>query len=240
MENICSIIDSTFLKENSNSEFLNNFIQEAIDYRFRLVMIRPEYISLAKDLIIKNKSDLEIGTVIDFPDGRAPLEDKLFQLKKAIDLGSDELDVVINYSAFIDGKFELVTQEVVSCSKFVLLKGKKIKWIIESAALTKDEIKQICVLIRDAVLHNFSTNLYEKVFTKSSTGFYKTKNSKANGATSESVKIMIKNSYPLPVKASGGIRNLSDINEFVKLGVKRIGSSSASKIINGLSNNINY
>ena len=51
---------------------------------------------------------------------------------------------------------------------------------------------------------------------------------------------MVKYSSPLPVKASGGIRNREDANRMINLGVKRLGTSSALKIFKGLESNSDY
>jgi deoxyribose-phosphate aldolase len=51
---------------------------------------------------------------------------------------------------------------------------------------------------------------------------------------------MLENASPLPVKASGGIRNTTDFNTMVELGVKRIGTSSALAILQGVHSNSNY
>ena len=67
--NIKDYLDSTYLKtaeqagisESENIEIVSNCIQEAIDERFKLVMIRPEMVSLAKKMILKEKSKLNIG-----------------------------------------------------------------------------------------------------------------------------------------------------------------------------------
>jgi deoxyribose-phosphate aldolase len=68
---------------------------------------------------------------------------------------------------------------------------------------------------------------------KSSTGFYTTGDGIPNGATFSGIKLMLENSYPLPVKASGGVRTLQEAQQMIALGVKRIGTSSAKAIVTG-------
>ena len=75
---------------------------------------------------------------------------------------------------------------------------------------------------------------------KSSTGFYVSPQSAPNGATISDIKLMLDNSSPLPVKASGGIRNIQDFKAMVDLGVKRIGTSSAFSILKGKQSDSNY
>ena len=71
------------------------------------------------------------------------------------------------------------------------------------------------------------------VFVKSSTGFYVTENGLPNGATKESIIMMLENAYPLSVKAAGGVRTFEEAVAMIRLGVKRIGTSAAKSIANG-------
>jgi deoxyribose-phosphate aldolase len=242
MQAIQSYLDSTYLKSDykSGSKFLQNFILEAIENDFKLVMIRPEIVSFARKLIDNNKSQTLVGTVIDFPLGDGTLEDKITQANIAIKNGADELDFVINYEAFKSGQVALVKEQVLKCTELCLSNNKTAKWIIEIAALTNTEIKNICLLIRDAIVSNFEESDYNNVFVKSSTGFFKTQNNLPNGATKQGISIMVENGSPLLVKASGGVRNLEEVETMIELGVSRIGTSSALNILKGKSNNTDY
>jgi deoxyribose-phosphate aldolase len=71
------------------------------------------------------------------------------------------------------------------------------------------------------------------VFVKSSTGFYKTKGGKPNGATVEAMRLIVENAKPLQSKAAGGVKNYQDAVEMIELGVTRIGTSSAKSIVDG-------
>src|SRR5690606_34825921 len=147
---------------------------------------------------------------------------------------------VIDYTAFKAGNSHKPKQEVLECSKLGLQHNKTIKWIIETAALNPMQIIQISALIKNVVIANFDEDCYDKVFVKSSTGFYKTDNGQPNGATVEAITLMIENSFPLPVKASGGVRSLEEAQQMIKLGVKRIGTSSAKIITDGGISESNY
>ncbi len=247
-DSITGFFDSTYLKtseqqqisEEENIANVTSVINEAIDYKFKLVMIRQSYISLARKLISAKESNVLIGTVIDFPLGDSPYQQKLDEIQSAINLGVDEIDIVINYNSFIKGNISEITDEVLQCTSLCLKNGKIAKWIIESAALTKDEISSICSLIKNTVIENFGTQKANDVFVKSSTGFFKTIDGSPSGATAEGIEIMVKYSFPLPVKASGGIRNREDANRMINLGVKRLGTSSALKILKGLESNSDY
>ena len=78
------------------------------------------------------------------------------------------------------------------------------------------------------------------MFVKSSTGFYKTADNIPNGATLPTIKLMLENSFPLPVKAAGGVRTYDEAIAMIRLGVKRIGTSSAKAIVTGEISNSDY
>ena len=246
--NIKHYLDSTYLKtaaqanlsEKENTQVVVNCIQEAIDNDFKLIMIRPDKVALAKKMIQDAKSKVTIGTVIDFPLGNGTLEDKLVEAKQAIENGADDLDFVVDYEAFKRGEVDAVKEQVLQGTKLGLAHNKIVKWIIEVAALDNHQIVQLSTLIKNAVIANFTEKEYDKVFVKSSTGFYKTPEGIPNGATVATIKLMLENSFPLPVKAAGGVRTYEEAVEMVQLGVKRIGTSAAKAIATGGISNSDY
>ena len=239
--NIKQYLDSTYLKtpsqaglsEAENEIIVKGFIQEAIDEHFKLIMIRPNMVSLANKMIVDANSTVQIGTVIDFPEGKSGLEAKLSEANQAVLDGADDLDFVCNYEAFKDGNIDLVKEEILKCTQLGLANKKVVKWIIEVAALNDKQIIQLSALIKNIVISNFKEEDYPSVFVKSSTGFYKTENNLPNGATIQSIILMLENASPLPVKAAGGVRTYDEAFNMIQLGVRRIGTSGAKAIANG-------
>ncbi len=236
--NFKQCLESNYLKtakqasvsDKKDIEMVKNYVQEAIQENFKLVMIRPKHVSLANEMVNKTKSKLLIGTVIDFPKGKGGLEKKIEQANLAIFDGADELDFVVNYRAFKKKEIKIVKNEILECTKLCIQNNKTIKWIIEVAALNNKQIIQLSALIKNVVIANFKEENFGNVFVKTSTGFYKTRNNFHNGATLQAIIMMLENASPLPIKASGGIKTYTEAATFIKLGAKRIGSSNA-KII---------
>lgn len=234
-------LDSTYLKtamqaglsEQENTAAVEAAIDEAIEEDFKLIMIRPEMVKTACNRVAAAGSKVLVGTVIDFPDGRGSTENKLAGAMQAIEDGADELDFVIDYGSFKAGNVNLVRQQVLECTRLGLEHSKTVKWIIEVAALNGHEVVQLCALVKNVILSHFDEQDYSRVFVKSSTGFYKTEDGRPNGATLPAIKLMIENSFPLPVKAAGGVRNYDEALQMIALGVKRIGTSSAKAIVQG-------
>lgn len=246
--NIKQYLDSTYLKtaeqarvsKEENISITQSYIKEAIEEHFKLIMIRPEMVVMARKMISDAKSKVDIGTVIDFPEGRSSVDKKIEEAVQAIADGADDLDFVCNYEAFKKGDTAVVKEEVLRCTQLGLENHKIVKWIIEVAALTPTQIIQLSSLIKNQVVSNFKDEQYASVFVKSSTGFYKTENNLPNGATKETIIMMLENASPLSVKAAGGVRTFEEAHEMIRLGVKRIGTSGAKKIANGQISESNY
>lgn len=246
--NVKNYLDSTYLKtpqqvgisEKEDINIVNGFVQEAIEEGFKLVMIRPNRVKLAKKIITASHSKVSVGTVIGFPEGTYSLEQKLTEAQQAINDGADDLDFVCNYQAFKNGNINLVKNEILEGTKLGLSHHKIVKWIIEVAALNGEQIIKLSALIKNVIIANFKEECYSSVFVKSSTGFYKTKNGLPNGTTITSIKMMLENASPLPVKAAGGVKTYEEAIELIRLGVKRIGTSSAKAIANGQVANGDY
>ncbi len=234
-------LDATYLKtaqqagltQQENTIVVKNNVLEAIEEGFKLVMIRPEMVALAKKIISDANAVLQVGTVIDFPNGESTVKEKLSEAQIAIQNGADDLDFVCNYKAFKNGETDLVKQEIFECTKLGLHHNKVVKWIIEVAALTDKEIIQLSSLIKNSVVTAFNQEQFSRVFVKSSTGFYVTELGVPNGATLHTIKIMLDNASPLSVKAAGGVRTYEEAVTMINLGVKRIGTSGAKVIADG-------
>ena len=240
MNYLRSCLDSTYLltakqaslSDVDNQKIVKELVQEAITFNFKLVMILPENVRQTRIFLDEQDSNVLLGTVIDFPFGEATLEAKLLEAEQAIEDGADELDFVVNYKAFQKGDIENVRTQINTCTDLCLKNRKVAKWIIEIAALSNKEIAKLTTLIREEVEQSFP-NEVQQVFIKSSTGFYQRVDGGPVGATLSAVKIIKKNAGKLPIKASGGIRNIEDVKRMLDLGVSRIGTSSAKQIILG-------
>ena len=135
-------LDSTYLKTNQQANLseaenvlvAKSFIEEAIREHFKLIMIRPDRVALAKKMIQEAHSNLLIGTVIDFPNGQSDLATKLAEAEQAIADGADDLDFVCNYEAFKKSEIALVKEEILKGTQLGLAHKKVVKWIIEVAA----------------------------------------------------------------------------------------------------------
>lgn len=215
MQNINKLIDHTILKAMATEEDVRRICQEALDYDFASVCINPCYVSLAHELL--KGSNVKVCTVIGFPLGANTVAVKKFETEDAVNNGAEEIDMVINVGKAKEHNFDFIRDEI---SEVVAsAKGNLVKVILETCYLTDEEITACCK----------AASLAKADFVKTSTGFG------TGGATVHHVEIM-RNSIPndMSVKASGGVRNLSDLEAMVKAGASRIGASSGVQIMEGL------
>jgi deoxyribose-phosphate aldolase len=247
-EGMGQYMDSTYLKtpeqagigEEETDVIIFDTIKDAIEHNMKLVMIRPEYVETARQLIDSKGANLLVGTVIGFPYGNESHAEKMDEALEAIENGVDELDFVIDYRAFLRGNRDKVMKEVAEGTAIGINKGKVVKWIIESAALSEEEISDLTSLIRDIVIESVGEQQAKNVFVKTSTGFFTPEGGGPGGATEEAVSIMSQNAGPLQVKASGGIYSKDDLDRMVGAGASRIGTSAAKEIMLGQKTNKDY
>jgi len=208
---LAAYIDLTLLKPTASLQDIENIIQDALKYPFASVCIPPSYVSFAAK---EMKGKRRIGTVISFPFGYQTKAVKLYESQDAVESGADEIDVVMNISAFKSGQYELVRDEISSIIQ--ANPDTTIKMIIETSYLTDEEKRTACKIAIEGQAH----------FIKTSTGFG------SGGATIGDVKLLsMAAEGRIKVKASGGIKDLATTLAMIDAGAARIGTSSGIQII---------
>lgn len=227
-------LESTYLKTTEESNLSNNqiksiiksLVNEAVVNNFKLIMVREDQLSYVESLLKNIKSNLLIGTVVDFPLGDKSTIDKIKELNSVLNYTVSDIDFVCDYNAFKRKDFEKFDADVFELSSLCVKKNKTVKWIIETGALSKKEIFDISERISEIINKNFIENI-DKFFIKTSTGYYS-----GYGANFNDIKIIKRASKNISIKASGGIKYFNDAIKMIELGVDRIGTSSALDIYN--------
>lgn len=160
-------------------------------------------------------SGVKLATVIAFPYGYAETAVKVQEIRRAMEEGADELDIVINLSAVKSQDWAYVTQDLTAVATTARLRGKVCKIIIEASELTEAEKDRIVAICNDI----------KPTFVKTSTG---TK----GGATVDDVRYLRANLHPdIKIKASGGIRNKRGAQALIEAGADRLGTSSGPALV---------
>ena len=208
-KNINKLIDYTNLSPIVSHKELERFICTAYKNKYFSVVVNPVDVEFCKQFIdYKFKSSIKVGTVISFPLGADTMESKVFQIKRAIKDGVDEIDAVITLSKIKMNDWSYLKIELGrlrrACRKKIL------KVVIETAVLTKQEIEKISILCARARVDYIMT----------CTGF-------ADGGASPEVvdiiRAVIKNKCG--IKASGGIETKAQAVNLIRIGANRIGTS---------------
>src|SRR6186997_1285103 len=145
--NLASYIEHTNLKPTLVINDIDQLVEEARRWNFLAVCVPPFWVKRAKREIGDEK--IILVTVAGFPLGYNMTETKLDEIKRAIDNGADEVDVVINLTSFKTG-IPWTKIEVAKCARLAHDNQKVIKIIIETARLNEAELEEICRLCADA------------------------------------------------------------------------------------------
>lgn len=214
LEEITQYIDHTLLKPYASKEAMQAFCNEAKELKVKMVAINSYYTKFCKELL--KDTTIHVGAAISFPLGQTTIAVKAFETIEAIKDGADEIDYVLNLAKVKDGDFTYIKEEMETIVKICREAGIISKVIFENCYLTKDEIRKCAQIAKEV----------KPDFIKTSTGFG------TSGALIEDVKIMLETVDSVcKVKAAGGIRDYKTFNEFINLGVERIGTSSTKTII---------
>ncbi len=212
---LASYIDSTNLKNDSTYQDIVNLCNDAIHYKMAAVCVLPSRVKEVS-LLLKN-SGVKVCTVISFPLGAEVLPVKVFAARQALAEGAEEIDIVININAVKDGNYTLVAQEIRAVLELKKEYDFILKVIVETALLTAEELINLTVMLSELKCD----------YIKTSTGF------STRGVNIEDIEIIkAHKGANLKIKASGGIKSREFAGELIKLGVSRIGTSSAANILN--------
>jgi len=214
MSQLSQAIDHTLLKPFCTDTDIVNICQEANKYEFAAVCVPPTFVSLAE----KNTDEsVAVCTVIGFPFGYDETVTKIAAIRKAVESGADELDVVINISKVKSADWESIKNEVDQLVTIIKSKYNKVlKLILETAYLTNEELTTLCHICND----------YGVDYAKTSTGYG------PEGADLSKVKLMRKLlNKKVKIKASGGISTKAEAEAFIAAGASRIGASKGVLIL---------
>lgn len=208
-------IDYTNLKMDAKEKDIEKLCEDAIAYNFEAVCVHPYYVQLAKELL--KDTNINVCTVVGFPLGMNTPQTKTFEAVEATENGADEIDMVINVGALKDKDYDYIKKEITDIRDSI--DGKVLKVIIETSLLTEDEIIKMTEICNETFVN----------FIKTNTGFG------SRGVTVKDVEIINahKNDI-LEIKASGGIKSLNQMDELIKAGATRIGTSSGKAIMKEL------
>ena len=204
-QEVAGMIDLSAVQADTDEADVRVLADAARKYRCICATTLPSYTPLLKDLLA-DAPEVRVSGNVSFPSGAATPSMKIAEAKELLQMGCDELDMVINLGLLRSGQYQGVSDDirgVVETAGAV-----PVKVILECHYLSDDEIRKGCELCVKA----------GAAFVKTGTGWAPT------GATLENIAL-IKSCVgdAIGIKASGGIRGLEALTEMYRRGARRFG-----------------
>jgi deoxyribose-phosphate aldolase len=208
------LFDHSIVRPDATLQEVRQFADTARQLGTATLTVQPHYISFAKDLL--KGSGVLLGTVVGFPHGNETPAMKQFQTFAVLDLGAEEIDMVMNIPALKNAERARFIGDVRGVVTAAAEGGVKVKVITENCYLTQEEKRRACEWIAEAGAH----------FVKTSTAYG------AGGATLDDVRLMhdaVKGKCL--VKAAGGIRQIHEVLDYLRAGARRFGSTRTDHFV---------
>ncbi len=211
-ESVARLVDHTLLKPEATAADVAALVAEANELGTYSICISPSRLPV-------DAGDVLVATVCGFPSGAHHSGVKAAEAARAVADGAHEVDMVINLGAAKSGDWDLVRSDIAAV-RAAAPAPTILKVIIESAALTDEEIVAACEASEAAGAD----------FVKTSTGYHA-----AGGASVHAVELMARTvGGRLGVKASGGIRTGAAARALIEAGATRLGLSGTATVLDTL------
>ncbi len=209
------MIDHTLLRQDATEEEIRALAEEAVRLGTASVCVNSCWTELVHGIL--EGTGVLTCVVVGFPLGACLPEVKAFEAAESVRKGAEEIDMVINVGYVRSGRMGDAMRDIEGVVRAVAGRA-KVKVILETCLLTKEEIVACCRIAEAACAD----------FVKTSTGFSK------GGAKEEDVRLMRASVSPhVGVKAAGGIRDRASALRMIEAGADRIGASATVKILSG-------
>lgn len=163
------------------------------------VCVYPQFVATAKAML---PAHIAVATVVNFPTGDEAIETVLAQTQQALQDGANEIDVVLPYRAVQAGNVVVAKNLLNAVIETSHAHRALVKVILETGALSVDEIHLAAQIAIDAGAD----------FLKTSTGKI------AVGATPEAAQIMLDtiraSGKNVGIKLSGGVREAKQAQDY--------------------------
>ncbi len=214
LEQVAKMLDHSTLQPYLTEDDIKKGCDIALQYNTATVCARPADMPIVVNCL-KGSTVLPC-TVIGFPHGNHQPDVKVFEAKRALEDGCQELDMVLNIGKMIKGDYAYVQDEIAQLAEAAHQGDAILKVILETCFLSDEQIVEACKLSEKAGAD----------FVKTSTGYG------SAGAKVHHVKLMRDSvSSAVRVKASGGIRNLDAVLGCRLAGASRCGVSATKAIM---------
>ncbi|KAJ9477520.1 2-deoxy-D-ribose 5-phosphate aldolase [Pseudozyma hubeiensis] len=219
---VSALIDHTLLAPNATLDQIEAVCAEAKQYNTVTVCVNSSMIPFVSQHL--SGTSVKPISVIGFPFGSSNTPSKVLEARIACQQGAREIDMVNNIGLLRSERYLDVYNDILAIADECHANDAKLKVILETAMLTKEQI----------AIASYLACLAGGDFVKTSTGYG------GAGATKEDVRLMYEvakredlgwDGKTKEVKASGGIRSLETVHLMVKNGATRVGASGTKAIV---------
>ena len=212
---LAKMIDHTLLKPEATVADVVSLCEQAAELGTYSVCVSPTFVVTA---VANVSNGIKVATVCGFPSGKHESSVKAAEAKLSAQQGADEIDMVIDLGRAIMGDWDYIQSDVAAVRAATM--GKVLKVILETAALTDEQIAEACRRCEAAGAD----------FVKTATGFHP-----SGGADVRAIKVMHETvGGRLGIKASGGIKTAEFAQELIAAGATRLGLSGSGAILDGV------
>jgi len=209
-------IEHSLLRATATGAEIRVLCAEAIEYGFYSVCVNPSRVRLAREVL--EGTGVRVTTVSGFPLGAVTTQVKAREAMEALYLGADEVDMVMDLGAALEGDWGRVERDISDVRSAI--KG-------PSGGAVLKVIIECCYLSDGQKARATETALRAGTdYVKTSTGFG------TSGAKVEDIALMrdvLKGRAR--IKAAGGIKTLDDLVAMAEAGADLIGTSSGVSIM---------
>lgn len=206
------LFDHSIVRPDATQADVARFAETAARLGTATLTVQPHYIRFAVEQL--RGSGVLVGTVVGFPHGNETPSMKTYQAREVVELGAEEIDMVMNIPALKNQEERLFLGDVTAVVRAA--EGRTVKVITENCYLTEEEKHRACDWIARAGAH----------FVKTSTAYAE------GGATLEDVRLMYRAvNGRCRVKAAGGIREVHEVLQYLEAGARRFGSTRTDQLV---------
>lgn len=211
VKELAGYIDYSVLKPEFTEDEIIELTKDGVELGCATICINPGYMELCEPYV--KGTDTMLCPVTDFPFGDSSTESRVLQIETVAKYDTvKEVDIVMNFGKLRSGKTEEIVEDLKACVEAAHKYGRELKVILETDALTVDQVKDGCRCCMEAGAD----------FVKTSTGFLT--GHEAHGATPEIIQLIMNEvGDTCKIKGSGCIRTKEQFLKLIDMGIDRMG-----------------
>jgi deoxyribose-phosphate aldolase len=213
-QDIAGMMEHPVLRPELSEEEVRTGCEIARQYAIAAVTVRPSDADLSVEWM--KGSGVAVGSVVGYPHGCSTTSVKLYETRDLLRRGITEIDTVINLGKLISRQFQYVEMELQQMAAACHEGGAILKVAFENGYLTGDLKTIACKIVKRAGAD----------YARTSTPFGPLPYSLEDIAL---MKRLLGDRAK--IKASGGVRTISDVLELREAGCARIGTIATVAIL---------